>query len=128
MGQEENDMNEDYGGNVDPDRQSALAPRRTETATLKKPIVQKLLSNCHNTTLIGTIGIGTPPQFFMVAFDTSNSVTWIPSDKCDQTCHFRFRYHFAASSSSTYSDVNSTEFREEYLQRRSVSCGCCIVF
>nr|ACH92562.1 progastricsin (predicted) [Otolemur garnettii] len=50
----------------------------------------------------GEISIGTPPQKFMVLFDTGSSNLWVPSVYCqDQACTSHSRFN--PSASSTYS-------------------------
>ncbi|CAL8084561.1 unnamed protein product [Calicophoron daubneyi] len=53
----------------------------------------------------GTIGIGSPPQYFKIFFDTVHAGTWIPSTLCDKNkfpaCRQHHRYNRSASSTST---------------------------
>ena len=77
-----------------------------------KLLLPERLKNYKNTQYIGTIGIGTPPQWFNVIFDTGSSNLWVPSASCDSPgclMHSRFDY----TQSSTYS-TNNTEFSVKY--------------
>ncbi|XP_004531316.1 aspartic proteinase oryzasin-1 [Ceratitis capitata] len=65
--------------------------------------VEETLMNSLNVGYYGNISIGTPPQYFLVLFDTGSSDFWIPSSKCartDYACHNHNRYN--SSESRTY--------------------------
>ncbi|XP_011189402.2 lysosomal aspartic protease [Zeugodacus cucurbitae] len=74
------------------------------------------LINFANRIYYGQITIGTPPQEFLVSFDTGSSNLWVPSIKCSacsQTCLNHQKYN--ASASSTYV-ANGTGFYMDYSQ------------
>ncbi len=69
---------------------------------------------------VGTISVGTPPQYFRVIFDTGSANLWVPSVECeasygwspDVTCMSK-KSKFNSSLSSTYKVVG-TKFHIRY--------------
>uniref|UniRef100_A0A8C8E9P3 Peptidase A1 domain-containing protein n=1 Tax=Otus sunia TaxID=257818 RepID=A0A8C8E9P3_9STRI len=65
------------------------------------------LTNYLNSFYFGEISIGTPPQNFLVLFDTGSSNLWVPSTYC-QTPACESHAMFNCSLSSTFSDIGVT--------------------
>lgn len=68
----------------------------------KKPTAEPL-DNYFDFFYVGSISIGTPPQPFLVEFDTGTSDFWVPSASCDESqmgCSSHMTYN--SSISSTY--------------------------
>ncbi|KAH8244779.1 hypothetical protein KR032_000316 [Drosophila birchii] len=87
------------------------------------------LSNFDNYQYYGNISIGTPPQYFMVQFDTGSSNLWIPSISCTVSgCANHQTYNQTASSTyqanGTYFSITyGTGSVSGYLALDSVSVG-----
>jgi len=80
------------------DAQVNLAPTPSVGSCYLKPV------NCFdNLQYYGQIGLGSPPQEFMVVFDTGSSNLWVPSSQCSWfsiACDLHHKYH--AANSATY--------------------------
>ncbi|CAF2057866.1 unnamed protein product [Rotaria magnacalcarata] len=72
--------------------QSTVVSSRTLSAS-------ENLINEMNSYWIATISIGTPPQNFLIDFDTGSSDLWIPSINCPSSCGNHSHYNASASSS-----------------------------
>ncbi|KAG0173719.1 hypothetical protein DFQ28_008311 [Apophysomyces sp. BC1034] len=53
-----------------------------------------------------SLSIGTPPQDFLLLFDSGSSDTWIPSEQCGLNNGCQSADHYNSSASSTYTTSN----------------------
>jgi hypothetical protein len=97
----------------DPDSSSSSSPLPVYYARLPS-------FNCYDVMYTGTIEVGTPSQEFHVKLDIATTVSWIPSVRCDHTCHYKFYNKYNPSISSTYQSMN-VEFVEKYPHDYSAS-------
>lgn len=86
------------------------------------------LASCHMVLFTGRIGLGTPPQYFSVDFDTGSSDLWVPSVLCDQSCKaFPMWTKYNSAKSSTYQPASTSSFEnafyEEYADGETVSAN-----
>ncbi|NXY22722.1 PEPC protein, partial [Atrichornis clamosus] len=64
---------------------------------------------CSQTFYFGEIGIGTPPQNFLVIFDTGSANLWVPSTYCQSpACGDHARFNRSLSSTFLGTDVSYT--------------------
>ncbi|KAF9957309.1 Vacuolar protease A [Mortierella alpina] len=91
-------------------KKASLSPKAQNDASYKTHTVP--LSNYLNYQYYGEILIGTPPQPFLVTFDTGSSDLWVPSSHCHTLfCSIRQRYN--STRSSTF-HRNGTHFSITY--------------
>lgn len=72
-------------------------------------VASKAISNCHTILYTGEIQLGTPPQSFVVGFDTSSFDLWVPSDRCGASCETHVWRRYTESESSTAASVTEEE-------------------
>ncbi|OIS98659.1 PREDICTED: aspartic proteinase-like [Nicotiana attenuata] len=83
-----------------------LRGRNRNLAALNDQIVY--LKNYHDVQYFAEIGIGSPPQRFIVVFDTGSSYLWVPSSRCffSIACYLRSRYK--SRLSNTYTKIGKS--------------------
>ena len=69
------------------------------------------LSNYYDSEYIGTLSIGSPPQYLSVVFDTGSSDTWVKSDKC-KLCPKNHKA-YVPSKSTTYNTLPDGSVNED---------------
>ncbi|XP_010016047.1 PREDICTED: gastricsin-like isoform X2 [Nestor notabilis] len=74
---------------------------------LSNAVAYEPLANYLDTYYFGEISIGTPPQHFLVLFDTGSANLWVPSTYC-QTPACVDHARFNSSLSTTFSGINET--------------------
>ncbi|KAM3306874.1 cyprosin isoform X1 [Capsicum chacoense] len=74
---------------------------KRNSGPLKDEVVY--LKNYMDVQYFAEIGIGSPPQYFAVVFDTGSSNLWVPSSKCIFSigCYLRSRYRSRLSTTYT---------------------------
>eukprot|EP01025_Chloroclados_australasicus_P021572 TRINITY_DN22676_c1_g2_i1.p1 TRINITY_DN22676_c1_g2~~TRINITY_DN22676_c1_g2_i1.p1 ORF type:complete len:491 (-),score=52.62 TRINITY_DN22676_c1_g2_i1:231-1703(-) len=98
-----------------PNHARTLEVFRTKYASLLQDSADDIkIDNFEDVEYYGPISIGTPPQNFLVVFDTGSSNLWVPSAYCgflDIACYFHHKYY--EQDSSTYQE-NGKSFAIQY--------------
>ncbi|RMB99345.1 hypothetical protein DUI87_24080 [Hirundo rustica rustica] len=90
---------------------------------LRGAVTYEPLLNHLDTFYFGEIGIGTPPQNFLVIFDTGSANLWVPSTYCQSPAcedHARFNH----SLSSTFLGIDASYTLSYGFGDVSVALGC----
>jgi len=63
-------------------------------------VAETALQNSDLVEYFGQVGVGTPPQYFKVVFDTGSGILWVPSHLCDgEACRVHTRLNGPADKS-----------------------------
>jgi hypothetical protein len=84
--------------------QQRRAPASLSTAADPSKTATVVLTNAGNVQFFGLIALGSPPQEFLVVFDTGSADLWVPSFLCTECGAHR---KFNALASSTYAATST---------------------